>query len=80
MTQPIYPEYLYHHYIITIFMVGIWIATYLFGKKANKNQVKYFTAFLIIFSLLQEIVDYILKQLQKFNFLLLVYKTDSNKV
>jgi len=61
MTQPIYPEYLHHHYIITIFMVGIWIATYLFGKKANENQIKYFTAFLIIFSLLQEIVDYILR-------------------
>ena len=56
-----YPEFLTHHYLITIVMIIVWIATYWFGKKANEHQIQYFTAFLIIVSLLQEIVDYILR-------------------
>jgi hypothetical integral membrane protein (TIGR02206 family) len=53
-----YPEYLTHHYIITLAMFLVWICVYFFGQKANHSQIKSFTWFLIILGLGQEIFDF----------------------
>jgi len=59
--SPNYPEFLTHHYIISIIMLFVWIGVYLFGKRASEDQIKWFTVFLITISIVQEIADYIIR-------------------
>lgn len=59
--SPLEPELLfYYHNFLTLFMLGVWLIFSYIGYKFNKRPIIHKISYgLIIFSILQEILDYI---------------------